>query len=68
VCLAGITTACSTSSVVMPQSCPVGNTKCQRNLDAQTLSYIGQSAAALQLMCMDTDLSEVLTEECLDNE
>ena len=68
VCLAGITTACSTSSVVMPLSCPAGNAKCQRNLDAQTLSYIGQSAAALKLMCMDTDLSEVLAEECLDNE
>jgi hypothetical protein len=64
VVLTGITTACSNSSVVMPLSCPLGNSKCQRNLDAQTLSYIGQSEAALKLMCLDPDLFAVLAEEC----
>jgi hypothetical protein len=64
VVLTGITTACSNSSVVMPLSCPIGNAKCQRNLDAQTLSYIGQSEAALKLMCLDPALFDVLAEEC----
>jgi hypothetical protein len=68
VCLAGITTACSNSSVVMPLSCPVGNVDCQRNLDAQTLSYIGQGEAALKLMCLDTTLFDILSEECLGDE
>lgn len=68
VCLAGITTACSNSSVVMPLSCPVGNVDCQRNLDAQTLSYIGQGEAALKLMCLDPTLFDILSEECLGDE
>jgi hypothetical protein len=68
VCLAGITTACSNSSVVMPLSCPVGNVDCQRNLDAQTLSYIGQGEAALKLMCLDSTLFDILSEECLGDE
>ncbi len=48
----------------MPLSCPPDNKKCQRNLDAQTLSLIGQEAAALQLMCMDADLADVLGDKC----
>jgi hypothetical protein len=62
--LLSITTACSTQSLVMPLSCPPDNKKCQRNLDAQTLSLIGQEAAALQLMCMDSDLTDVLGDKC----
>ena len=42
------------------------NKKCQRNLDAQTLSLIGQDSAALQLMCMDTDLTDVLGDKCAE--
>jgi hypothetical protein len=68
VALTGITTACSNSSVVMPLSCPVGNVDCQRNLDAQTLSYIGQGEAALKLMCLDSTLFDILSEECLGDE
>jgi hypothetical protein len=66
VALTGITTACSNSSVVMPLSCPLGDIKCQRNIDAQTLSYIGREKAALKLMCMDPKLFEMLTEECTE--
>jgi len=68
VILTGITTACSNSSVVMPLSCPTGDANCQRNLDAQTLSYIGQDEAALKLMCLDPSLFDVLSEECLGDE
>lgn len=64
--LLSITTACSTNSIVMPLSCPPDNKKCQRNLDAQTLSIIGQDAAALQLMCMDSDLTDVLSDKCAE--
>jgi len=59
-----ITTSCSNSSVVMPLSCPPSNKKCQRNLDAQTLSYIGQPEAALQLMCSDPDLRITIGDDC----
>lgn len=59
-----ITTACSTSSVVLPSSCPANDAKCQRNLDAQTLTYIGQKDAALQLMCSDPDLRDVIGDDC----
>lgn len=63
VCMS-ITTACSTSSVVLPSSCPAHDAKCQRNLDAQTLTYIGQKDAALQLMCSDPDLRDVIGDDC----
>lgn len=45
-------------------ACPEGDTACQRNADAQTLSYIGQPDAALKLMCSDPDLSAMMQEEC----
>ncbi len=50
----------------MPLACPPDNKKCQRNLDAQTLSIIGQDSAALQLMCMDSDLTDVLSDKCAE--
>ena len=37
-------------------ACPDGDKKCQRNLDAQTLAYIGENEAATKLMCMDQEL------------
>lgn len=60
----GITTACSNSNVVLPSSCPANDSKCQRNLDAQTLTYIGQKDAALQLMCSDPDLRGIIGDDC----
>ena len=62
--LGSITISCSTSSIVLPMSCPKDNKKCQRNLDAQTLSYIGQDKAAVQLMCSDPDLRDTIGEDC----
>jgi hypothetical protein len=43
--------------VVYPSACPAGDEKCQRNLDAQTLHYIGESDAAVMLLCQDKELS-----------
>lgn len=47
-----------------PGACPEGDRACQRNADAQTLSYIGQPDAALRLMCSDPELSATLPQEC----
>lgn len=55
---------CTTTVINHPSVCPGGDKKCQRNLDAQTLSFIGQGEAALKLMCLDADLFDVLDEEC----
>jgi hypothetical protein len=45
-------------------ACPEGDRSCQRNADAQTLAYIGQSDAAMLLMCLDDNLAEALAEQC----
>jgi hypothetical protein len=50
--------------VAYPGACPVGNSLCQRNADAQTLAYIGQPHAAMLLMCTDEGLSQVMQEAC----
>lgn len=50
--------------VAYPGACPEGDRACQRNADAQTLSYIGQPDAALKLMCSDPELSVMMQEEC----
>jgi hypothetical protein len=50
--------------VAYTNACPLGNDACQRNLDAQTLSYIGQRNAAMVLMCQDPALSEALLGSC----
>jgi hypothetical protein len=55
---------CTTTVINHPSVCPGGDKKCQRNLDAQTLSVIGQGEAALKLMCLDADLFDVLDEKC----
>ena len=55
---------CSTTTIVLPSSCAEHDAKCQRNLNAQTLSQIGQEEAALKLMCMDPDLIDVMGESC----
>lgn len=43
--------------VSYPSACPAGDEKCQRNLDAQTLHYIGESDAAVALMCQYEDVA-----------
>ena len=39
--------SCTTVVIEYPSVCPDGQPKCQRNLDAQTLSIIGKEKAAL---------------------
>ena len=50
--------------IAFPSSCPHGDTVCERNLNAQTLAYIGHKDAALKLMCQDYKEEKVMVEEC----
>ena len=50
--------------IAFPSSCPFGDTACERNLNAQTLAYIGHKDAATKLMCNDPNVQKVLVEEC----
>ena len=50
--------------IAFPSSCPMGDTVCERNLNAQTLAYIGHKDAALKLMCQDYKVEKVMVEEC----
>jgi len=63
-----VASACSSTQIVLPSSCLDKDKTCERNLNAQTLSAIGQEEAALQLMCTDTALRDVLGEQCVSPE
>ena len=52
------------NTVTYTASCRIGDDVCQRNQNAQTLAIIGQEAAALQLMCEDSNLRATLGNEC----
>lgn len=41
-----------------------GDEMCQRNLNAQTLKYIGEGDAAARLMCQDPTLSPIMGDVC----
>lgn len=58
--------ACTTTVIEYPHACPKAEniTKCQRNLDAQTLAIIGYEDAATQLLCEDPELRAVLGDKC----
>lgn len=56
---------CSTTQIVLPSSCLDNDSTCKRNLNAQTLSVIGQEEAAIQLMCMDASLRDVMGDQCV---
>lgn len=56
--------ACTQTIISYPSVCPNNELSCQRNLNAQTLSLLGEEEAALQIMCMDPELSIVLHDEC----
>jgi hypothetical protein len=45
-------------------ACPKEDYKCQRNLDAQTLSYIGEKEAAVRLMCEEPKLRNIMGSKC----
>ena len=44
----------------------MGDTVCERNLNAQTLAYIGFPEATKRLMCEDYKIEKVMDEECVD--
>ena len=52
------------ATVVYSSSCAENDVVCQRNLNARTLSEIGQEDAAIQLMCMDDSLLPILGDKC----
>lgn len=56
---------CTATTVSYPSVCIHNEPKCQRNLDAQTLAIIGKEKAAIQLMCMDSELADIIGDECL---
>lgn len=49
--------------VLYPSVCS-GDLHCQRNLNAQTLHYLGHQYAATELMCSDKNVKEVMEDEC----
>ena len=49
--------------ISFPSAC-WGDVKCQRNLDAQTLHYLGHQSAATELMCTDSSVREVMGDKC----
>lgn len=62
--------ACGTINMPAPVAysgaCPHEDYKCQRNLDAQTLKYLGEDDAAVALMCEDIGLRAVMGSRCAD--
>ena len=48
--------------IAYPSSCPAGDLNCERNLNAQTLAYIGHVEAATALMCENESIKKVLKE------
>ena len=60
--LAGCTTV--QTPIMYSGACPTGDRECQRNRNAETLHYLGQSDAALELMCDDLDVLKALGDKC----
>jgi hypothetical protein len=63
-----VTSACSTTQIVLPSSCLDEDKTCERNLNAQTLSAIGQEEAAIQLMCTDRSVRDAMGDKCTSTE
>ena len=59
---ASLISACSSIVVEYPSVCINEDADCQRNLNAETLSNIGEQGAALELLKTDPAMSDVLTE------
>ena len=56
---------CTTTVINYPSVCPDNNEKCQRNLNAQTLAAIGETEAALTMLCMDSDYGALVDSHCI---
>ena len=61
--LAGCMNVDMGTPVSFPSAC-WGDKECQRNLDAQTLHYLGHQSAATELMCNSSSVREVMSDEC----
>lgn len=59
---ASLISACSSIVLEYPSVCIDDDADCQRNLNAETLSNIGEQGAALELLKTDPAMSDVLTE------
>jgi len=59
-----ILTGCSSTIIEYPSVCPNNEPKCQRNLNARTLSLLGNPEAATKLLCQDPDFKAVLGDDC----
>jgi len=62
VLLAGCDQTTLVNSTSYPASCASNDSVCERNLNAQTLAYIGHKEAATELMCTDPKIRKVLDE------
>lgn len=62
--LTSILIGCTINEIVLPSSCLDRDATCQRNLNAKTLSDIGQEEAAVQLMCGTPELAVLLGDKC----
>lgn len=60
--LAGCTTV--QTPVMYSGACPTGDAVCQRNRNAETLHYLGETNAALDLMCDDLTIKAALEGKC----
>lgn len=56
--------ACTNVSnpIAFVAACPIGDKACQRNKNAETLHYIGQTHAAWGLMCSDPEIKSAIDE------
>lgn len=62
--LSAFLAGCTSTVIEYPSVCPDNEPTCQRNLNAQTLSLIGQAEAAIKLMCEDPSLEDAIGEQC----
>ena len=62
--LSALLVGCTSTVLEYPSVCPDNEPTCQRNLNAQTLSLIGQAEAAIKLMCEDPSLEDAIGEQC----
>ena len=62
--LSAFLAGCTSTVLEYPSVCHDNEPTCQRNLNAQTLSLIGQAEAAIKLMCEDPSLEDAIGEQC----
>ena len=63
--IVALLSGCSSTVIQYPSVCTNNEPNCKRNLNAQTLAIIGKEKAAIQLMCMDDSIADILGDECI---